>query len=52
MARSIEGRALQLSYELKDLGVAQVAVRVLCACAATAILGVGAFTALRWLFGN
>jgi hypothetical protein len=48
----LKGERYRLSHELKDLGVAQVAVRVLCACAATAILGVGAFAALRWLFGN
>jgi hypothetical protein len=48
----LKGERYSLSHELKDLGVAQVVVRVLCACAATAILGVGAFTALGWLFGN
>jgi hypothetical protein len=41
-----------LSHEAEEIGAAQVVVRVLFACAATAILGFGAFTVLRWLFGD
>jgi hypothetical protein len=40
-----------MSNELKDLSPAQFAGRAAFACAATALVGVMAFLALRWLVG-